>query len=533
MRRWNGWGEQGTTYPLSDSAVRYLSSILGEPSPRSDATLEGVLARVPPSRLPDHPWISRDAQVRLRHARGQSLPDWIALRSGDIGAFPDGVAYPTTEDEVQVALDFAYQNDVQVIPYGGGTSVAGHINPQPGEVPKLTLDLSRMNRLVDLDETSQLATFQAGVRGPHLERQLRPHGYTLGHFPQSFEFSTLGGWIATRSAGQQSHYYGRIEDLFAGGRVLAPTGRLILPAYPTSAAGPDLRQVILGSEGRYGIITQATVRISQTPEAEGFYAVIFHDWESGVSTVRELAQSHTKASMLRLSDAQETTTTLMLSSKDRLVTWAQRALRLLGYGPHRCLLIFGVTGPRRQAGKVRDEITAVCREHQAIPAGALIGDQWRKSRFTTPYLRNTLWELGYALDTLETAVSWNKVMETTSSIKSAIHDSLEEFNEHALVFAHLSHVYQDGASIYVTYLFHHGPDPADTYRRWQAMKYSASQAILDHGGTISHQHGVGRDHAAYLESEKGQLGLDVLRSIGASLDPKNLLDPGAMYSNDY
>jgi alkyldihydroxyacetonephosphate synthase len=533
MRRWNGWGEQGRTYPLSDSAVRYLASILGEPSPISDATLEEVLARVPLSRLPDHPWISKDAMVRLGHARGQSLPDWIALRSGDIGTFSDGVTYPTTEDEVQVALDFAYQNDVQIIPYGGGTSVAGHINPQPGEVPKLTLDLSRMDHLIDLDDTSQLATFQAGVRGPHLETQLRAHGYTLGHFPQSFEFSTLGGWIATRSAGQQSCYYGRIEDLFAGGRVLAPTGRLNLPAYPASAAGPDIRQVILGSEGRYGIITQATVRISQISAAEGFYAVFFHDWESGVSAVRELAQSHTNVSMLRLSNAQETTTTLMLSGKDRLVTWAERGLRLLGLSPNRCLLIFGVTGQPRQTGETRDQVTTLARRHKALSVGALIGDQWRKSRFTTPYLRNTLWELGYALDTLETAISWNKVLEATSSIKRAIHSSLAEFDEHPLVLAHLSHVYQDGASIYVTYLFRHGPNPEDTYRRWQAMKSSASQAILDHGGTISHQHGIGHDHATYLKSEKGPLGIGILKSIGESLDPKGLLNPGVMYGNNW
>ena len=532
MRRWNGWGEQSRTYPLSESAIRYLSSILGEPSPGPDAPLGEALARVPPSRLPDHPMITKDQVERLRHARGQSLPDWIALRSGDIGTFPDGVAYPSTEDEVQAALDFAYQNEVEVIPYGGGTSVVGHINPHPGEIPKLTLDLSRMNHLIDLNETSQLATFQAGVRGPYLERQLRSHGYTLGHFPQSFEFSTLGGWIATRSTGQQSYYYGRIEDLFAGGHIVTPAGLLNLPAYPASAAGPDLRQVILGSEGRYGIITRATVRLRHLPPAEGFYAIFFHDWETGVSAVREIVQSNISASMLRLSDAQETTTTLMLSGKDRLVTWGERALRLLGFSLDRCLLIFSVTGEPRQAGATRDQVAALARKHKGLPVGAMIGHQWRKSRFTAPYLRNTLWELGYALDTLETAVSWNRALETTSSIKSAIHSSLGEFDENALVLAHLSHAYRDGASIYVTYLFRRAPKPENTYRCWQAMKSAASQVILDHGGTISHQHGVGRDHAAYLKSEKGQLGLDVLRSIGATLDPKNLLNPGAMYCND-
>jgi len=303
MKRWNGWGEDSITYPLPDSAARYLASLVGEGLPLPDVFFAEALTRVPASRLPPHALIVADPVERLRHARGQSLPDWVALRSGCIGAFPDGVAYPVSDDEVRALMDFARRAGVKLIPYGGGSSVVGHINPLAGESATLTLDLSRLNRLIALDETSHLATFEAGVLGPHLEAQLRAQGYTLGHYPQSFEFSTLGGWVATRSSGQQSYHYGRIEDLFAGGHVETPIGPFDLPPLPASAAGPDLRQMVLGSEGRLGIITRATVRVRPLPNSENFYAVFFRDWKSGATAVREMAQAGVAVSMLRLSDA--------------------------------------------------------------------------------------------------------------------------------------------------------------------------------------------------------------------------------------
>jgi len=257
MRRWNGWGDEATTYPLPDAAGRYLEGLVGKGRPQPDAPLDRILAGVPPPRLAPHAAISTDAATRFHHAHGQSLPDWIAMRTGRIAAFPDGVAQPTTDAEIRAWFDYARESGAHLIPYGGGTSVAGHVNPRTEDAPTLTLDLSRANRLLDLDETSRLATFEAGANGPEIERQLAAHGYTLGHFPQSWELSTLGGWIATRSSGQQSYHYGRIENLFAGGHVETPAGPLDLPPLPASAAGPDLRQMILGSEGRFGIVTRA------------------------------------------------------------------------------------------------------------------------------------------------------------------------------------------------------------------------------------------------------------------------------------
>jgi alkyldihydroxyacetonephosphate synthase len=532
MRRWNGWGDEGTTYPLPDVAAEYLATLVGHGEPEPDAEFQSAVASVPASRLPSHPLVSDDPADRLLHARGQSLPDWVALRSGRIGVFPDGVAYPTTDEDIRSLFTFARKTSARLIPYGGGTSVVGHINPLKGDSPVLTLDLSRMNRLLRLDQVSGLATFEAGVRGPELEDQLKPQGFTLGHFPQSFELSTLGGWIATRSSGQQSYHYGRIEDTFAGGHLETLAGPLDLPPLPASAAGPDVKHLILGSEGRLGVITRAIVRTRRLPEAEQFYGVFFRDWQAGADAVRGIAQAGIAVSMLRLSDAQEAETTLALSGKEELVRWADRGLRLLRYGSERCLLVLGVTGGASAVRAAYRQATSLCRAHGGLMPLRAIGSIWRKSRFLTPYLRNTLWEKGYALDTVETAVPWSAVLPTAAAVKASIASALTELGERVLVFAHLSHVYQDGASTYVTFLFRRAHDPEETVERWRRLKASATLAILAHGGTISHQHGVGLDHAPYLTAEKGQVGMAMLQAARRALDPDGMLNPGKLLAGE-
>jgi alkyldihydroxyacetonephosphate synthase len=532
MRRWNGWGEESVVYPLPETAAAYLKQLIGHGERLPDASLETVVAAMPPARNTPHPLVCDDSLERLRHARGQSLPDWIALRAGQIDSFPDGVAYPETEKQVRSLLDYGRESGTHLIPYGGGTSVVGHINPLISSGHVVSVDMRRMAGLLNLDQSSRLATFGAGVTGPDLEGQLRPHGFTLGHFPQSFEYSTLGGWIVTRSSGQQSYYYGRIEDLFAGGHLETPIGRAELPSLPASAAGPDIRQLVLGSEGRLGVLTQATVRIRPLPEHEGFYACFFRDWESGVNAVRAIVQARLPLSMVRLSDAQETETTLALSGQERLLPWADRGLKLFGYGPGRCLMLYGLTGRRNQAGPVRRQLSAIARANNGLPVGSLIGNQWRKSRFKSPYLRNTLWEQGYAIDTLETAVPWSAVLATAERTKTALRDGLSDIGERVLVFCHLSHVYEDGASIYFTYLYRRAADPDETLYRWQRLKHSASQVIVDQGGTISHQHGVGSDHAPYLSAEKGAVGIQMLETVCASVDPHGIMNPGKLLARN-
>ncbi len=532
MRRWNGWGDDTITYPAPASAVRYLVDLVGPGKPPQDLSFEQVLSNVPPSRLPDHPLVHTDPADRLSHARGQSLAGWLAIRCGYELTFPDGVAYPIDTNQVRELIHFARDAGAKLIPYGGGTSVVGHIDPLPGEAPVLTIDMCRINQLVDLDETSHLATFGAGVAGPDLEALLRARGYTLGHYPQSFELSTLGGWIATRSSGQQSLGYGRIEKLFAGGKLESPTGTLEMPAsFPASAAGPDVREMVLGSEGRLGIITEATVRISLLPQREEFHAIFFPDFERGQAAVRNMLWFGLPLSMLRLSTAAETQTTLALAGHENLIGAVERLLSMRGLNEQKCMLILGFSGREVVVKMARHEAVSIANKYGGVHVGRTFGQQWHKSRFHTPYLRNTLWEMGYAIDTLETATDWSKTPAMVEGVNQALSGALEDEDERVHVFTHLSHLYPFGSSIYTTFLFRLAAEPEETLRRWQKLKAAASQFIITHGGTISHQHGVGFDHIAYLPAEKGELGIAAIRDIVQRFDPQGMMNPGKLLAN--
>lgn len=530
-KRWNGWGYHTVDYPLKPEGLALLEERIGAGTPRPDVPLESIAARVPDSRLRPHPLISTDAAERITHSMGHSLPDWIAMRGGRYPAFVDGVAYPTGSDDVRQLIAYARDSGARLIPFGGGTSVVGHLTPQ-SDAPTLSVDMRRMSALRDFDAQSQLATFEAGAAGPDIEAQLRARGCTLGHYPQSFEFSTVGGWIATRSSGQQSRFYGRIEGMFAGGTVETPAGTLEIPAYPASAAGVDLREAVMGSEGRMGIITRAVMRVTQAPQAELFAGIMFPNFEQGMAAVREIAQAQIPVSMLRLSSPAETHTTLTLAGHKRAIHMLERYLTWRGASDEKCMLIYGVTGSKRIVTAARKAVKAIAAAHHGVNVGKVMGDAWRKNRFRGAYLRNTLWDAGYAVDTVETAVSWSGIEAAIQRIESGVHEAIARFDECAHVFTHLSHVYPTGSSVYTTILFRLGATPEDTFARWQASKSAASEAIIASGGTISHQHGVGTDHAAYLLREKGRVALDAVDALMQSFDPDGLMMRGAQRESE-
>jgi alkyldihydroxyacetonephosphate synthase len=527
MKRWNGWGDESVVYPLPHDALDFLQERVGLATPRPQVTLDQLTSKVPPCRLADHPWVRTDPKTRALHARGQSFADWVALRTGLMEAFPDGVAHPTRAQELDELIAFAKENHACLIPYGGGTSVVGHVNVTDDR-PAICVDLSRLDRLIAFDETSHHATFGAGVTGPALEAHLHERGFTLGHFPQSFEFSTLGGWIATRSSGQQSACFGRIEKLFAGAKVHTPLGALVLPCFPASAAGPDLREMVLGSEGRMGIISEATVRITRIPEVDTFHAVFFPDWDRAVDGCRALSQALLPYSMLRLSTPTETATMLALAGHGRLTRLLELALSLRGAPEGRCMLVMAFTGPRALVRRSRKAALALAGRFGGVDAGRFMGRQWSKSRFRAPYLRNSLWEAGYAVDTLETATPWANVPALVAGIDASLRHSLDAIGEKVHAFTHLSHVYPTGSSIYSTYLFRLAEDPLETLRRWRLLKDAASRVIVQHGGTISHQHGVGIDHLPYLAAEKGEIGMGALRQALRYWDPESVMNPGKL-----
>lgn len=528
MQRWNGWGDESIVYALGAEALAFLGERLGPGTAIADASFEEACAQVPASRLAPHPLIDTTPAARVRHALGQSLPDWFKLRHGRIGAVPDGVAFPDSTLQVRQLLDYARQACVAVIAHGGGTSVAGHLTVAPGPRPVLSISLVRLCALGHLDREAQLATFGAGVYGPDLEAQLRAQGYTLGHYPQSFEYSTLGGWIATRSSGQQSLRYGRIEQLFAGGVVETPAGTLTIPTFPASAAGIDLREMVLGSEGRIGIVTQATVRISPLPPFEAFHAVFFAGWGEAQAAVRALAQAKLPLSLLRLSNGAETQTMLTLAGHKKLVGLLERYLSLRGCGEGKCMLMVGVSGEDRPARAALRGALALARRHKGVHVGRRMGEKWKQGRFRNVYLRNGAWQHGYVIDTVETAVDWPRVAPMMAALEQAGRTALAAHGEQVHAYTHLSHLYPQGASVYTTYVYRLAPTFEDNMARWRALKDAAGAAIVANGGTISHQHGVGTDHAPWLMAEKGELGIAAMRALLRQFDPQGMMNPGKL-----
>jgi len=529
MRRWNGWGDESNSMDLPDSAGVFLQDILGSGQKLKDASLQDVISKVPKSKAPNHKLISIDLEDRVRHATGQSLSDYLSTRSGDIKNYPDGVCYPTNIQEIQDILALAKSHKLDLIPYGGGTSVAGHINIPESKRAVITVDMSRMNKLINLDTQSNIATFGAGTPGPMVEAQLRAKGYTLGHFPQSFELSTIGGWVASRSSGQQSLRYGRIEQMFAGGSLETFNGTLEIPTFPASSAGPDLREIILGSEGRFGIISEVKVRVTKLPEKEKFLVIFFPNWQLATQFCQQAVQDKISLSMLRVSNAIETQTQLKLAGHEKSIAYLEKYLSLRNCKNDKCMLTFGITGSKKQVKATQSQIKSLVKKYKGISTGTILGKRWAHNRFRFPYLRDALWQQGYCVDTLETATDWQNVDSLLEKVESNLLTTIDGKKVH--VFTHLSHVYGQGCSLYTTYVFANDKSYEETYNTWQILKNSTSNKIVNNKGTISHQHGVGKDHAPYLEVEKGPLGIKVIESLCEHFDPEKQLNPGTLIND--
>ena len=532
--RWNGWGNISINKKVSPHGAKLIKSHIGKTKKTSSVSLQQVLKTVPKSRLPAAmtklETVSIDKEVRLRHARGQSFPDWIAMHSGAFEVFPDGVAFPESTADVETLLTLASEHDLIVIPFGGGTSVVGHINPQKGSRPVLTIAMSKMDQLIDLDTESQIATFGAGTQGPSVEAQLDAQGYRLGHYPQSWELSTLGGWIAARSSGQQSLGYGRIEQMFAGGTLVTPQGVLNIADIPASSAGPDLREMMMGTEGRAGIFTEVKMRVQPQPEEELFKVAFLPDWEAGKEVLRQAVQKNVRLSMLRLSNAVETDAHLHLGTSPSQFLAISTYLKARGLSSDKVMLTYGVSGDKAQNKLALTQFNKLLKQHGSVTGKItdIMGSVWAHGRFKFPYLRGTLWDKGIMVDTFETATNWNNIDEQMQQMQEAVRTSLTDEGEEVMAFTHISHVYKQGASLYTTYFFRAAKDHATTLKRWQKIKQAASLSLANGTATISHQHGVGRDHAPYLAAEKGKLGIQVTHDMLKSLDPEQRMNPGVL-----
>ncbi|MBP2413109.1 alkyldihydroxyacetonephosphate synthase [Arthrobacter stackebrandtii] len=536
---WYGWGDPARAKPLGPGALDFLRRTLklkGVAGDHPPVTMADV--RVGPSALdaatlnelaaitgPDH--VATDATTRILHAGGKSTPDLIRRRSGDALEAPEAVVFPAGAEEVRSILALCVERNLAVVTFGGGTSVVGGVEPVRGRFNAvITLDMRRMDRLLHVDPLARTATFEAGIRGPAIEAALAPHGLTLGHFPQSHQEASLGGYLATRSAGQASTGYGRSNDLVKQVHLETPAGPFDAgsPA-PGSAAGPKLLDVVVGSEGTLGVITSATLKVVPVPQAKVYGAWSFPSFEAGAEAMRKLRQDGARGDMphvCRLSDTDETASTFKLGGAKTAAL--QRYLRVRGQKrPAMALFVWEGSERAGRAGKRRS--ARIMRAAGGISLGPLPGKSWEHGRFSGPYLRDELLTRGVYVETLETAATWGKVASTYAAVRSAILAALGEKGAAAFVQTHISHVYSDGASLYFTFLSGLEEDGLAQNAR---VKAAASEAIVAAGATITHHHAVGIDHAPYMEAEIGALGIQVLAGIKGVLDPHGIMNPGKL-----
>ena len=516
---WDAWGTERAKLPPGAKTI--IATLLsGKPRPvsrRGAPTLTpsrlGEQTRRALGAVVGEEHVAVDDGIRMLHLGGKSTPDLLRRRLEDPQSAPDAVVSPASHAEVLAVLAVCGEHGIAVVPFGGGTSVVGGVDPESGShALVIALDLERTAALLELDETSLLATFGAGTTGPQAEELLATRGYTLGHFPQSFEYATIGGFAATRSSGQASRGYGRFDDVVHALRVATPVGELSLGRAPASAAGPDLRELFLGSEGAFGVLTEVTVRIRPVAAVTRYGAWTFPDFASGAEAVRLLTQRGIRPTVLRLSDETETRVNAAMGA---------HLTRLRG-----CLAVATFEGATPdEAGGAADATDTLFAAHGGRSRGEDPARSWERGRFASPALRDALLDIGVLAETLETASRWADLPGLKRAVTDALTAALTAEGTKPIVLCHISHVYPAGASLYFTVVAALGDDPL---AQWRRAKDAASRAIGSAGGTITHHHAVGRDHSAYLEGEIGAVGVDILRAVKNALDPRGIMNPGVL-----
>ncbi|MDX6648579.1 MAG: alkyldihydroxyacetonephosphate synthase [Solirubrobacteraceae bacterium] len=535
--RWWGWGDPNRPPALPAHALDFLRAEVGvAEQPRPPVELEAV--RLPDPALPgaarealvaavgaEH--VRDDREARILHAAGKGYPDLVRQRAGDCDQAPDAVVAPGDHEQVRAVLAACAAAGVAVVPFGGGTSVVGGVEPLRGGFEAvISLDLDRLDRVVEVDRTSLTAILDAGLRGPEAEAALQAQGLTLGHFPQSYEYASIGGYVATRSAGQASTGYGRIDELVLGLRCATPAGDVDVRALPASAAGPKLRELLVGSEGTLGVITQAAFKVRPAPAAKRYEGWFFRDFAEGAEAFRQLEQQHAAPDVARLSDEQETRMSLALAGGEGLkARLGAGYLRLRGYEGG-CLAILGWEGDEDDVARRAARSGAIARRAGGLALGRSPGAAWSHGRFDGPYLRDDLLGLGVMVETLETATQWSGLMALHAAVSDALRDALTARGTPPLVMCHVSHLYPSGASLYFTFLARQ--EEGAELEQWWAAKEAAGNAIVGQGATITHHHAIGRDHVPWMAAEVGEEGLAVLRAVKAQLDPAGIMNPGKL-----
>jgi alkyldihydroxyacetonephosphate synthase len=545
--KWWGWGHEGVAFTHADKPglapfikqvldldvdrattrpVAFDELALPEPAltPDLQATLEEAVGA-------DH--VSTDALDRVVHARGKSLRDLVRHRAGNVGRVPDVVVRPGSEDEVAAVVHAAIDADAVVIAFGGGTNISGSLEAPPAEQRTIvSVDMARLDRVLEIDETSRLARVQAGVFGPHLEEQLNARGWTAGHFPDSFTHSTLGGWIATRSSGMQSDKYGDISDLTRALRVVTPTGMLVTRPVPHTSTGPSVREMVLGSEGRLGVITEATIHVHRVPESRTILGYLFPDWEHALAAMHDIAESEATPSVTRVSDAHETQFSFS-TRKDPTPLDRVKSKALTTYLQRRrdyeldamCLSFIGYEGSKEHVAAQRKLVGKIVARHNGLCIGSSPGQLYDQKKFDTPYIRDYLLDRGAPADVSETSAPWSALPGLYANVMTAAHGAFADLGVTGYIMCHLSHSYHAGACLYFTFAFKPS-GVRDALEEYDVVKAAVQQAFVDSGATLSHHHAVGTEHARWLREDISEPGVAMLRALFEGVDPGANLNPG-------
>jgi alkyldihydroxyacetonephosphate synthase len=549
--KWWGWGVEGVGFHHEDKPgfAPFVLQAVGldlataerAQQPEFDALdlAEANVSSALLSSLTDivgADFVTTDAMDRVVHTYGKSLRDLVRIRTGRIERAVDVVVYPADEDDVQRIVDAAVAENAVLIPFGGGSNIAGSLEPVPGETRTIvSLDMGRMNSVIDIDTDSGLARIQAGALGPHLEAQLAAQGWTIGHFPDSFTHSTIGGWAATRSSGMQSDKYGDIAQIVRGIRVVRPSrdgrdGGLVIPAIPSASTGPSVREMIVGSEGRLGVITEITAQVHRVAEVREIQAYFFPTWEAGVKAMQAISESDASPIITRVSDSRETGFSMATSKErhgmDALLagTVLPTLMKAKGWNlGDICLSFIGFEGGAAHVTRQKKLVGAIVKQHGGMGVGTGPGVLYDQKKFDTPYLRDFLLDRGAAGDVSETAAPWSKLLPVYNGVVEAANRAYDEIGTKGWIMCHLSHSYHSGACLYFTFAFVGGEDMLAEY---DVVKSAIQQAFVDNGGTISHHHGVGVEHSPWLEQDISPEGVAVMRGLFSAVDPGDNFNPG-------
>lgn len=545
--KWWGWGVEGVAFHHDDKPafapfVRDRVGLDITKDPITPPALESLPVPVPKltdaflAQLTDtvgEEHVHTDTLDRIVHTYGKSLRDLVRLRRAIIPRIPDVVLYPADEDQVRTIVDLAVAEDAVIIPFGGGTNISGSLEPPPEETrPVLSLDLGRMNKVLEIDTESGLARIQAGTLGPDLEKQLGAQGWTMGHFPDSFTHSTVGGWVATRSSGMQSDKYGDIADITRGLRLVVPGDVMVLRPLPSTSTGPSVREMVLGSEGRLGVITEVTVQVHRLPEERVILGYLFPSWEAGVGAMQEIAASDAAPIVTRVSDARETAfsfaTTkakpgLNLSAKVQKGLFT--VLEKRGWNMDQiCLSFIGFEGRKSHVAYEKKLVKDIVGRHGGIVVGTGPGRLYDQKKFDTPYLRDFLLDQGAAGDVSETAAPWSRLLEVYHSTVDAANAAYEQIGVKGWIMCHLSHSYHSGACLYFTFAYEHSAD--DPLAQYDVVKAAIQQSFVDHGGTLSHHHAVGTEHSRWMAQDVSPTGVTMIDGVFGTIDPGKNFNPG-------